>query len=518
MKDNKYSEDLLLCNGYFETFDDEASVLRWLHIRGDQIVAIGQDELPDLKEAKYLDLSGAYVVPGFIDNHVHLVQSGINKISTSLKGMTTVDEIKNCIQHAHSINTPHGKLIYLNGFEESALLDGKQLTRWVLDEVSPDDMIWINSVEYQTSIVNTKAYKFLKFHFNTKGIIRDEEDRPTGVLKNKASLIARRWFLNLIPDSYRKEGVEKVCLNALSKGLTTLVAMEGGFLFRDEDAEFLHGHLHKLPVDVELFFQTTNIEKVVEMGLDRIGGNIMLDGSIQSRTAALRFPYEDDFETRGHLFFTDEELKNFVFKAIDHKLEISLHAVGTRAISQALHVYYQASMVYGHRLPKLRIEHFELPSNEEIEMAAKLGVYLSMQPSCNLLWGGATGTYEKRLGEKRRLRANPIASILAHTDKVVSGSESDLTPLNPMVGIFSMVNHQNPSESISPIEALKLYTVYSARSLGLGDIKGEIKCGKKADLAVLDKSLRTVAWNDIMDIKNTCTIKSGEILYRSDSC
>ncbi|WP_129597884.1 amidohydrolase [Anaerophilus nitritogenes] len=510
--------DLLVYNGNIITLDPQSPIARWLAIQDGKIVDIGYEN----EYKKYfpicidtIDLKGRTMVPGFYDSHVHLVQTGLNILSLDLSHVKSIEEILKKIEEESKI-TPEGKFIRAIGLDELKIKEKRLPNRYELDQCAPNHPVWINRVEYHTSIVNSMALHMLKIPYNTDGIIRNENGTPSGVLTGRASAIVRKQILNKFSNRMRLKGVNKVLEIAIEKGITSLNAMEGGFTFHDKDAEFVYENMDNFPIDISLFYQTVNVNKVIEKKLSRIGGGIFIDGSFGSRTAALKEPYIDDSTTNGKLYFTQEDLNSFILKTYEKKLQISVHAIGERAIEQILTAHEYAQKIYPRKNHRNRIEHFELPTKEHINRAKNLGLIVSMQPSYEYFWGHKGQMYEKRLGEERRVKANPFKEILKQGLMIAAGSESDVTPLDPILGIYAAVNHPVKEHRIRPLDALKMFTIHGAYAVFEEDIKGSIEKGKYADLVILNEDPLKIDSTQIKNIKVLVTIKEGNILYETN--
>lgn len=508
---------LLLYNGHFITLDPKHPQVSWIYMKDGYILSQGNGDgyKQYQNQASTLDVKGNYGVPGFIDSHVHLVQSGLNKLGNDLGGCWSIKEVLTVIKQAETENTKWGDMIRCVALEEIKMKEQRMPTRWEIDAVVSDKIVWISSIEYHISIVNSLTFRCLNLPFNLEGIERDKKGRPTGVLTGRANFLARKKLLGIISDETRKKGVNIVVEKAIKQGVTTMNVMEGGFLFHDRDAAFVHQNCAAIPIDIELFFQTPNISKVEEMGLTRVGGCFFLDGSFQARTAALEYPYEDMPSTKGKLFFTDEDIDLFAEEAISKNLDITVHAIASRSIEQILNAYQKSKKNHPKSTSRMRIEHFELPNKRQIELAARLGVFLSMQPAYEYFWGGQGKTYEKRLGSIRRKKTNPYATLIAKGCIIAGGSDSDVTPINPLLGIHAAVNHPTQEESISRLEALKMFTVNGAKVIGQEHVKGKLDVGYMGDICILGKDLFRCDKSRIKDIPVLGTVKSGKILYLS---
>jgi len=495
--------DLVLYNGDIITIDKHNNIENWVAIKQGRIFDLGKgDRYKDYlsEDVEAIDLKGKTLLPGFYDSHVHLVQTGLNLLSVDLSKVKSISEMQDIISEKAK-NTPPGQLIRGVGYDDTRVEEERMPTRYELDACTSQHPVWINRVEYHISSVNSMALNRLNIPFDLDGIIRDERNLPDGRLTDKASSYIRGQILNSIPDKIRK------------KGVTSLGALEGGFVFHNRDAEFIIDNKKSFPIDVNLFYQTIDVEKVKAKGLDRIGGCIFLDGSFGSRNAALFEDYSDDEGNKGQLFFSQEELNHFILNAHKNNLQITVHAIGDRAIDQILSAYEYALEKYPRENHRHRIEHFEIPSDEDIKRAVKLNIVLSMQPAYEYYWGEKGDLYDRRLGVERRKKTNPLKKILDSGLTIAGGSDSDVTSIYPILGIHTAVNHPNTEYAISPLEGIKLFTINGAYAVFEDDIKGSIEKGKYGDLVILDKNPLEVDKEKIKDIKVIGTIKEGNILY-----
>lgn len=512
--------DLILYNGQVLTLDGKNSIKQAVAVKNGRITAVGSNDYITSfggNTTELIDLGGRTLVPGFIDSHVHLVQTGLNTLGIDLKEARSISDVLDIIAGGVKEYDPK-ELVWGTGLEELKLKEKRFPTRYELDKVTRDRPFFISRVEYHIIAVNSYTLNQLNLPFNLKGIEK-QSSVPNGILHHHASSIARRRLLEKIPEPVRHQGIKNAAGLALAAGITTVNAMEGGFLFHDMDVDHLLKIKNSLPIDVELFFQTTEVEKACAKGLHRIGGCIFLDGSIGSHTAALSEDYADKPGCTGTLYFTQEEMDEFVWEAHRRGLQVSVHAIGDMAIECILSAYEkaQAKMPDGDR--RHRIEHFELPTEDHIARALRLGLIISVQPAYEHFWGGDDKMYRLRLGENRCRKTNPFNTMIKSGLLLIGGSDSDVTPMNPILGIHSAVNHPSADQRISPLEALKMFTINAAAGVFAEETKGSIEPGKIADFAVLDKNPLEVRPEKIKDIKVDMTFKDGNLLFtRRDLC
>jgi predicted amidohydrolase YtcJ len=280
----------------------------------------------------------------------------------------------------------------------------------------------------------------------------------------------------------------------------------------------LLGHRRRLPVDVAPTPGSMSLPDAMERGFPAIGGDLPVDGSIGARTAALVHPYEDGQED-GALYHDDDAMAEFFHAAHNAGLQVGVHAIGDRAIEQVLGTWERVYLALDSRerrhfrARRHRIEHFVLPSGDQIERTAMLGLAVSVQPSFDRLWGQGGGMYEERLGPARAMAAHPIRTMLERGIEVGVGSDSPITPLDPMLAIAALEEHHEPTQRLTRLEALKLHRVGSAR-LGRQDgKKGALEPGWHADFAAYDADPLDIP--SVEGLRPVLTVSLGREVFRA---
>ena len=328
----------------------------------------------------------------------------------------------------------------------------------------------------------------------------------------------------MIDDSTRVAAIHRAADMAGPVGVTTVHALEGGSpdehgWLTERDVEILLEEREDLPVRTVVYFQSTLVQKALDLGLPRIGGCILVDGAYGEHTAALLEPYTDDPTAKGVLYFSDEELNDFVGRAHGAGLQISMHAIGDAAIEQLLNAYEQALALDPRSDHRHRIEHFSLPTPEHIERASRLGVALGMQPIFAAMPEPGEAHSQlpglEFLGPKRYSRRHPYRKIVEAGILVGGGSDSDAKPMDPLAGMHAVVNHPDEQRRLTVMEALSLFTLDAAKIGFEEEGKGSIEPGKLADLVVLGDNPLTADPRTLKDIAVEMTIVGGEIVYDS---
>ncbi len=289
-----------------------------------------------------------------------------------------------------------------------------------------------------------------------KGSRSSEDGQPTGRLTKEANRRVSAW----VESSYERQRIEEFQLQAAglaaSRGVTAVHEMS----LDVSDLDVLVGHRGRLPVDVSPVPASMSLPEAMERGFLAIGGDLPVDGSIGARTAAFAHPYEDGSE-QGELYHADDSLAEFFHAGHNAGLQVGVHAIGDRAIEQVLETWERVYVALDSRerrhfrARRHRIEHFVLPSADQIERTAMLGLAVSVQPAFDRLWGQGGGMYEERLGPARAMAAHPIRTMLDRGIEVGVGSDSPVTPLDPMLAIAALEGHHEPSQRLTRLEALE---------------------------------------------------------------
>lgn len=482
-----------------------------LAVKGGRISWIGSSgERRQARET--VDLRGGALLPGFIDTHVHLTSTGFDMAGPDLRNVRSVAQALDRIAEAAQRLKPDEPL-WCGGYDPSVIAERRLPTRDELDRAVPDRVAWVSHAEYHAGSGNSPCLDYLGItgdHSSLPGIDRElRTGRPTGLLLAEANGWARRRVSDLIPDPARLSAQQAAAREAARRGVTTVHAMEGGNLFHDRDVHTLLKAGDTLAVDVVLYWQTTDLKRVISEGLPRIGGCVPLDGSTGTHTGAMHAPYTDAPDCVGVTYLSQEELDEWVLGAHRAGLQVSMHVGGDRSITMLLDAFEKALKAYPRADHRHRIEHFEVPQLGDFDRAAGLGVALAMQPAFDYFWGAWEGDYRITLGDERWARTNALRTAIRRGVVVAGGSDSGVTPIDPLLGVHAAVNHHRPDQCLTTAEALRLFTINAA---GIGfqeDDCGALEPGRRADLVVLDQNPLEVPAPHLKDVGVRATFRSG---------
>jgi hypothetical protein len=460
------------------------------------------------------DLEGKTLLPGPIDTHFHLVHTGLDLSAIDLGVCRSVDDVLQLVRERVDAAEPAGWILG-RGLDEFKIREGRPPTADELDRVAPSNPVYLGDRGIHYCQLNTLAFRKIGLGVGAPGVRADERGRATGQIMEESIGEAWRRFLADMDEPARRKGILDGLRYAASCGLTCVHAMDGGDFSGDGEVELLLKMQDDVPVRIRVHWNTWDVDRVKAAGLRVLGGDIWLDGSLGSRTAALLSGYADAPGEKGLLYHTPERLEAFIRECLDANLQAGFHAIGDASIEQALGCY--AAACRGRSLPdrRFRLDHFGLPSREHVRRAADLGVVVSTQPTFPHLRGGPGSVYETRIGKERVARAYPLRELLDAGVLVAGGSDSNVLPADFMLAVHSAANHPNPDERITVEQTLRLYTENAARSDFEEADRGSLAVGKCGDMIVVGKDPCAVPPDTIRDIPIVMTVVDGRVVYQA---
>jgi predicted amidohydrolase YtcJ len=522
--------DLLLHNARIWTGDAGRPWGKAALVRDGRLAFVGREQDATLPtDVERIDAGGRLVVPGFIDGHAHLLNTGMAMRSVDLKDASSVDEAVARVAE-RAATTPRGEWIRGAGWDQHGWPGGAFPTRRQLDAVVPDQPVLLVHTSGHCVWVNSPALRAAGITHDTDApaggeIGRDDDGEATGVLFDNASQLVYA----AMPPVTRADRVDALRLaieHAHSLGVTGAHAMDVG---RGELSA-----LRALHDDGSLRFRTRAFLSAARLsdwlGKERTGdGDELLrtggvkffaDGALGSLTAWMLEPYEGSADA-GFPLQPIEELERNVRACLENGLAPAIHAIGDRANREVLDLLERARDLAA-ELPR-RIEHAQLVVEEDIRRFGRLSVTASVQPihatqdmlKVDRCWGA------------RGRGAYSFASLLAHGANLAFGSDSPVETIDPLAGLHAAVTRRNargeprdgwyPDERLPLDVALAAYGTGCARATNEEASLGRIVAGAHADFIILSQDL--FALDEAMDILETrvdVTAVAGEVVYRRD--
>ncbi len=483
----------------------------WVLVDDRHIQRVGSGDPPQADRT--VDLPGTTIVPGFVDGHVHLTSTGLSLDEVDVERARSADELI-ALARGRAV-TEREPVVFLRGYDETSWDDPAMPSLEDLDAATDRPLV-IRRADGHVALANTAALTFARA-FDADGCQR-LDGRATGLVTKEANRRVGRW----VADARSEHRIEELQLAAAAEaaaaGITSVheMAMPEDDGFRD--LEVLLRHRTRLPVDVHAVAASTDVARVLDLGLRAIGGDLPSDGSIGARTAALTEPYTEG-EGSGATYYADDVLAAFFHDAHDAGLQAGIHAIGDRAIEQVLtaweRVYHALdSRERRHfRARRHRVEHFEMASPEQIERAAVLGLAVCIQPAFDTRRGGPDGLYERALGIPRARSLNPFRTMLERGLGVGAGSDAPVTPLGGWAAVSAMESHHDPAQRLDRTTAVRVHTAGGAHLEHQEEKKGVLAPGFRADMAAYDED--PFAAGDVAKLRPVLTVSLGREVHAS---
>ena len=509
--------DLILYNANIITMNPAFSNVQLVAIKDGKIQNVARnDSFKELrnKNTRVVDCSGKTVLPGFIDAHCHFHAFAESLVTLNLEprnNVRSITGIRDKIRQA-SQKLPTGAWIRGRGYNEFYLTEKRHPTRWDLDAATPLHPIKLTHRSGRAHVLNSLALELIGISKETadppEGLIdrNIETGEPTGLLYGMGDDLAKA--VPPMDNEQMEYGIKLAGMELNSLGITSIhdASPRNNFkrwemVQRWKERGLLKSRVSMI-LGVEGFneYQKNNLSAQVGENQLRFGGaKIILH------------------ETTGRLSPSQEELNEMVFNIHQAGSQAVLHAIEEKTIEAACTAIEYALK----NLPKSdhrhRIEHCSVCTPSLAKRLASLGIMVVTQPSFIYY----NGERYLRTVQKEQLRhLYPIATLMKKGIKVAGSSDCPIVPANPLIGIYSAISRMAdtgetilPEEGIAPLEALKMYTEYAAKTTFEERIKGSITPGKLADLVVMNGDPTILPADEIKDIEVEMTILNGEVVW-----
>ena len=543
----KSNADTIFYGGDIVTMNKSQATAEAVAVKDGKIIQLGSlAKLRTLQgqDTKLINLNGQTLMPGLVEPHVHIMGTAFSEeiflnLSNFEMPHDTLDSLVAKLT-AYSKNFKDGQWITAFGVDPSRTDPFmSELTADVLDKVSTTKPIFVMNQSMHIAYVNHKALEIAGLNDsspNPKGgmLVKDNKGRLTGVIYEEPAFAL---FLSKMPipsQEIVEKAVAKVGQTLVSKGVTTSAEITiGAYLGVDKEYALFNAMTRsgKLPVRVRGYmysnaYPTTNNNYKPGQGDDTfklIGVKIVADGSNQGLTGAMSKPYAYPAGTSntGTLNFSEQELYALAKPRFDEGWQLSVHSNGDKSIEQTLNVFAKLVTKPADAKTRLRIEHFTVPTEVQIDKAAKLGVVPGFTIGHTDYWGEAF--HNHLIGPERADRIDPSASLIKRGMHFAYHSDSPVSPIHPLkyasegAARLWQVSPQkvlNPSQKISINNALKAITIDAAYQLKMDDKIGSIQEGKYADFAIVDRNpMKTDAYK-IRDIEVNETWVNGKQVFK----
>src|SRR6266851_2311472 len=532
--------DIIVVHGHVYTENPKQPWAQAVAIQRGKIVAVGDE--PEIERmrgmgTKVINAGGKLVLPGFVDCHIHFIDGSFSLGQVNLEGAKDPADIQKRLR-AYASEHPGDDWILGRGWNYAMFGPEALPHKKYLDEILPNRPVFLEGYDGHTYWANSKALA-------VAGIVRETADPPngtivrnpktgeaTGALKESGQdLVAK-----VIPKPSRAEK-----LSALSAGMTwanehgiTRVHSAGGdFEVLDLFDEMRQRGDLSVRMYVAYFLNPPELrpqdldaieharKKFHDDWIDASAVKFMVDGVVESHTAAMLEPYSDDPSLKGKLFWEPSNYKAAVAELDKRGLQLFTHAIGDYGVRTALDAYENAEARNHNRDRRPRIEHIETINTADIPRFGKLGVIASMQPLHSYPDSDTLDVWARNAGPDRASRAWAWKSISDAGGRLAFGSDWPVVTLNPWEGVQTAVTRQTseglpeagfvPGQRLTVAQVIEGYTLGAAFAGRREKSEGSIEIGKLADLIILSKNIFDIDAHKIGATRVVTTIVGGRL-------
>lgn len=517
--DHQDSPAVIVTASKIRTVDHDRPVAEAMLIHRGKIVAVGSlIEVEHAAAEAHLqpgraDFEGATIVPGFIDAHAHPLMYGqlLTWVDVSPELAGSIPEIIELLREAEK-TLPPGVPLRGFGYEQGNLAEQRHPTRSELDQVATDREVYIMNASGHGGVVNS-------YTFEVHGVTKDTPNPPggeffkdadgelTGELSDAACNVLTglhgvkvghhgpNFHLGDEPAEHQRQ-MELVQKEFLSGGVTTIG--DAQVSKREFETYLRFASSGQQRMRVSMYFLSHLLDQILDLGLTSPFGNAMLatagiklyaDGTLGGWTAYFPEGYVGDPCRTGQRYHEPEEYTELVKRAHAAGLQTATHAQSPTAIKMVVDAIEEALAEHPNADVRHRIEHCGLPSPEDIQRMADLGIRPVNQTQHYFNWGESVEQAVGTPGE----RFNPLGEFEAAGVPITISSDAPVAEPRPLEAIQAAVTRVTRRGAklgpdclrVSADAALRAHTLEGAVSIGREHEIGSLEVGKRADFVVL---------------------------------
>jgi predicted amidohydrolase YtcJ len=419
------------------------------------------------------ELWGAVVTPAFVDAHVHATATGLLVDGLDLTSCPSGAALLDAV--AGRAAARPGALIWGHGWQEVGWTDLP--SRAQLDRAARGAPLYLSRIDVHSALV---AGRLVDGAAGSSGW-------SAGPLTADAHHHARRAALAAVDGDVRDRAQRAFLDAAASRGVAVVHECAGPDISSAADLAALRAQPGPEVVGYWGEAVTTAAqarELLAATAAHGLAGDLFVDGSLGSHTAALRAPYADAAGCTGHPHLDAGAVAAHVAACTAAGTQAGFHVIGDAAADTLVAGLLAAGPpgAVAHR-----VEHLEMVDPAQMRVLAELGVVASVQPVFDAYWGGPSGMYAERLGHGRAAPMNPFAALHSAGVTLALGSDSPVTPVGPWAAVRAAVEHRTPGSGLDPLTALTAHTVGGHRAAGdRSPLAGRLVAGAPASYAIWD--------------------------------
>jgi predicted amidohydrolase YtcJ len=533
------SMDAILFNGKITTLDTQKPEVSAVGIKNGLIAAIGSDEevrkLAN-KSTQQIDLKKKRVIPGLNDSHLHLIRGGLNyNMELRWDGISSLAYAMKMLKEQVHHTPPPQWVRVIGGWSEFQFIEKRMPTLEEINTVAPDTPVFILHL-YDRALLNAAALRAVGYTKDTPDPIggrieRDKNGNPTGILIAEPNAMILYSTLAKGPKLALTDQINSTRhfmreLNRL--GLTSCIDAGGGFQNYPEDYQVIET-LHEnnqltLRIAYNLFTQKPGEELADFQRWSKMTTPYSGDGMYRQNGAGemLVFSaadFEDFLFQRPDMPSNMEpDLKKVVRFLVENRWPFRLHATYNETIERALNVFEEINQDSPFGDLCWFFDHAETVTDANLERIKTLNGGIAIQH--RMAYQGEC--FINRYGKQAAKRSPPIQKMLKMGIPVGAGTDATrVASYNPWISLYWMVTGKTvggtvlygDENKVERLEALRLYTLGSAKFSREENKKGSLSIGMYADMAVLSHDYFSVPEESIKNITSVLTILAGKVVY-----
>ena len=534
-----HAPDLIVHRGLFTTLDRTNPTASAVAIKDGVFTAVGRDAdvMPLASpDTKIIDLKGRRVLPGLIDNHLHIIRGGLNfNMELRWDGVRSLADAMGMLKRQVAVTPPPQWVRVVGGFTEHQFAEKRLPTISELNAVAPDTPVFLLHL-YDRALLNGAALRAVGYTKDTPAppggeIVRDANGNPSGLLlakPNAGILYATLAKGPKLPLDYQVNSTLHFMRELNRLGVTGAIDAGGGFQNYPDDYAVIQkladeGQL-TIRLAYNLFTQKPKGEKDDFLNWTKTSKYKQGDDYFRHNGAGemLVFSaadFEDFRQPRPDMEPEMEgELEGVVRILAENRWPWRLHATYDETISRALDVFERVNQDTSLEGLNWFFDHAETISDQSIDRIAALGGGIAVQH--RMAYQGEY--FVERYGPGAAEATPPVAKMLEKGVKVSAGTDATrVASYNPWVSLAWLVTGKTvgglriyPQRNCLDREtALRMWTENVTWFSNEEGKKGRIQVGQLADLIVPDRDYFACAEDEIADMTSDLTIVGGKIVY-----
>jgi len=529
--------ELIITNARALTLDPTQPRAAAVAVSSGRIMFVGSaDDAESLRgpRTRLIDAAGRTLMPGIIDSHFHLRMGALKLDDIRLDGVASYAALTLVVRE-YAAAQPQKSWLVGYGLGYTLLPDNATLTRQHLDAIIANRPLIVLAFDFHTAWANTKALQLANILHGgscepSNEIVIADDGTASGELREPGAF---NRVLALMPKPSEAQSrmlLHQGLAQAARYGITSIHNMDGNMEQMARYAELEERDELTLRISVPYSVAPETLPeqmaaavamRAAQTDLVRSRGvKFFMDGVIESCTALMLHDYADNPGNCGAAIFSAEQFTRLATEADRLGLQIAVHAIGDGAVRRTLDGFAHAQRVNGQRDSRHRIEHIEVLHPDDLPRFNALGVIASMQPlhaaisTPGQLWA-------QRVGPELWGRSFPWQSLRESGAHLVFGSDWPVVTQNPFLGMHAALSRQpwaagQPRQAQTLETTLVAYTRAAAYAEFQEGVKGQLRAGMFADLALLAGDLEATPIEALKDMTVALTVCGGRIVYEGD--